>query len=768
MFNLARHYGEGHCARGSAQKQQHGREGRNFFYLRCKLTTAASMSKKKQPKLKENTPAPYSTPAQPPQSPQDALLKRVFVGSLLLMALLSSLLSLGTGINGDDEYQVDYSEKLVSYYLTMGQDTSALYIEKGNMHYYGGFFDLATGLANHALGFDKFDPAYHHVRHLFNAWMGITAILFMGLLAYLIGGWRAAVLGIWLMYLSPRFFGHAQMNPKDIPFAAGFAMSLYFMVRLFRSLPSPHWKTVLGLAAGIGLALSTRAGGLLLFGYLGLFAGLDFLFRYGWKGLGSHTGLVGKYALWCGVGAAGGYALAVLFWPAALADPLGHPLAALTEFSKLGVKIRLLFEGENVMSDQAAWYYPIAWIVRTVPLYILIGTLGSLLLLPAILKQYDRTAVLLLWFATVFPLAYIIYKDSILHDGWRHLMFIYPSLVVLASLFFVSLESQLSARKNLQYGFYGALALLLLEPAQFIARNPHLSYVYFNPVSGGLKAAFGEYETDYWGIGVKQGLDWLEAEGILQEGSPDTLTLASTFFYPLAWQAKGRFGDAVKVKYVRFNSRYSEDWDYGIFPSRFIRGAHLRSGNWPTSKAVHTVKVNGVPIVAIEKNETRAAFLGQEAVKAGNWAEAIQQFSREVEAHADNEVAWIGLSNAYINTQQYQQALDAANAALKAAPDVESGILYQGLAYLNLGQAGPALEAFDHATRVNDEYYVAYYYKGLIHQQQQRYREAYENAQKAIDSSPRFKPAYQLAAQALQALGDTQNAQRYLDAASRI
>ncbi|MCB9298184.1 MAG: hypothetical protein H6559_34450 [Lewinellaceae bacterium] len=55
-------------------------------------------------------------------------------------------MSLFSGINGDDEFQNDYSEKLVDYYLSFGADTAALYIEKGNMHYYGGFFDLVTSL----------------------------------------------------------------------------------------------------------------------------------------------------------------------------------------------------------------------------------------------------------------------------------------------------------------------------------------------------------------------------------------------------------------------------------------------------------------------------------------------------------------------------------------------------------------------------------------------------------------------------------------------
>ncbi|MCR9101794.1 MAG: tetratricopeptide repeat protein [bacterium] len=733
------------------------------------------MSKKKQG-TKKGAATVRSTPTAlpkvpsitPPESPNDPLLKKIFQFSIIGMVLLASLLSLGTGINGDDEYQVDYSEKLVDYYTSFGADTAALYIEKGNMHYYGGFFDLTTGLINAALGFDEFDTGYHQVRHVFNALMGMLAVLFVGLFVRQIAGWRAAVLAIWLLFLSPRFLGHSMMNPKDIPFAAGFAVSLYYMVRVFRTLPKPDWRNVLGLALGIGLALATRAGGLLLIAYLGLFAGLDFLFKYGVKGLTTQTKLVGQYLVWCLGAAVAGYIVAVLFWPAALVDPVGHPLAALTEFAQLGVKIRLLFEGENVMSDDTAWSYPLVWIVKTIPLYVLVGFLGSLFLLPRLLSKYDKTAVLLAYFATIFPVAYIIYKDSILHDGWRHLMFIYPSMIAVAALFWINMEDLLSNKKPLLYGLYGLLGLMAVESTQFIVRNPHLSYVYFNPIGGGLKGAFGTYETDYWGISVKQAIDWMEDEGILSENMQDTLRLATTFYYPASRQTREQFNGKVKMEYVRFSSRYDEPWDYAIFPSRFIRGAHLRSENWPTSKSVHTVTANGVPIATIEKNETLAAYNGQQAIKQSNWQEAIRQFTAEVQNHPDNEIAWIGLSNAYINAQQYNEALNAAQKALEVAPDVESAILYQGLAYLNTGRASEALQTFDYATRVNDEYFAAYYYMGLIHQQQQRYREAYENAQKAIEANPRFRAGYQLAAQALQALGDNQNAQRYLEAAQKL
>ena len=710
-----------------------------------------------------------SAPKAESESPEQVkLYGRIFRFSALGILLLTILLSLFSGINGDDEFQNDYSEKLADYYLSFGANKEALYIEKGNMHYYGGFFDLVTGLTNRALGFEEVDMAYHHVRHVFNAIMGFLAMLFVGLLAKEVAGWRAGILALWLIFLSPRFLGHSLMNPKDIPFAAGFAIATYYMVVLFKSMPKPSWKTALGLSLGVALALATRAGGLLLFGYLGLFAALDFLLKYGVKGLTQETKALGAYITY-GLGASiVAYILAILTWPAALADPIGHPLAALTEFSKLGVKIRVLFEGNNHFSDDTPWYYALSWIVKTIPLFSLLGFIGSLFILPALLRRYDTTAILLAYFATLFPVAYIIYKDSILHDGWRHLMFIYPSMVVLAATFFVTLESFVKGQRMRQYVVWGVLGFLALDSIAFIVRNPQYPYVYFNPLAGGINGAFGFYETDYWGVSVRQAIDWMEEEGILSPEMPDTVVLGTTFFYNTSRQARERFNGKVKVKYVRFNSRYNEAWDYGLFPSRYIRGAHLQSGNWPNSKTVHTVNANGVPLLAVEKDENKYAYQGQRAISSGNQQGAITLLQQEVAQNPDNELAWISLSNVHISMGRYQQALEAAQKALQAAPDVENALLYEGLAYLNLGQQQPALNSFQRLIKVNDDFYAAYYYMGLVYETGKNYQAALDNAQKAIDTNPRFKQAYQLAARVLQAMGDNQNATRYLEAAQKL
>jgi hypothetical protein len=66
----------------------------------------------------------------------------------------------------------------------------------------------------------------------------------------------------------------------------------------------------------------------------------------------SNTKQLGRYAVMVIGVAAAGYLLAVFFWPYALQSPLKNPFVALSKFSELEVKIRVLYEGENIMSDK--------------------------------------------------------------------------------------------------------------------------------------------------------------------------------------------------------------------------------------------------------------------------------------------------------------------------------------------------------------------------------------------------------------------------------
>ncbi len=690
--------------------------------------------------------------------------RKAFWGLSGFIALLMMLLSLGSGINEDDKYQVDYSEKLVSWYTTFGKDDAALQVEKGNMHYYGGFFDLVTGLANHALGFTPKQEAYHNLRHLFIALLGFLGLLFTALLGREMGGWRLGIIILSLGFLSPRYLGHSLMNPKDIPFAAGVAMALYFLLRWLRQMPKPDWRTLLGLAGGIGLAFGVRAGGLILFGYVGLFALLEFVRRYGVSALWQRKELTGKYILY-GVGVLlGGFVLGLLFWPYGMQSPIAHTREALSAFAKFGTQIRVLFEGKSVMSDDLPWYYPLSWIYRSIPMSVFIGFVAGLVLLPRLWKRYDPMGLGLALFAFAFPLVYVIAKDSVLYDGWRHLIFVYPGMLVFAGTAWLYLIDRFREKLQMRYALLGIFALSLLEPAWFIARNYHYPYVYFNPLAGGISHAFGRYETDYWGVSVRQAVEEMEKRSLIPAAGEKPLEVVSSFWYNASLYLR-KYGDRVHTDYVRYNDRFSKSWDYGIFPSRYLRGPHLLSGNWPSSRSIATVNAQGVPLTAIYKAGGEDVFRAAQAVKSKDWATAIPLLQEEVKAHPDNEWAWQSLAMAYLNSSQPPKAKEAAEELLKVAPDNLNGLYFLSLAELNTNDLPSAEKHLLRAIEVDPEYAMAYFYLAIIHNQTGDTNRALDEVLKSIKYNPKFPNAYELAAQIYEKMGDSQTAARYRKAA---
>jgi len=709
----------------------------------------------------------YTPTAEQVETPVE---RKVYYGLLSLATVVLLGLSFASGINADEKFQDDYAEKLVNYYASGGADKAALYEGDQSSQrynkYYGGFFELVSGSVNRVLG-NTPGPAYHRARHFLNSLFGVLILVLVAAWARQMAGLRAGILAIILFLASPRLLGHSVMNPKDIPFAAGYLMGAYFLYRCLLHLPKPRWQDGLGFVLGAALATATRAGGVLVFCYAGLFLGLDFLFRYGFKGIVQQSGLFFRYAgYWLGTTLVG-FGLALLFWPFALQAPLAHTKEALDLFSNYAVRIIILFGGENMYSDGIPRSYPVIWLGISVALSVIVGFLGSLVALGALGKRYGRLPLLLLFFCTLFPLLYIMIKQSPLYDGWRQLLFIYPTTLVTSALFFTYLGDYLNRFSWGRYALWAGVLLLSADALFFTARNPSYPYVYFNPLVGGGKGAFGQYEMDYWGLSSQQAIEWMEDQGILHAGV-DSLTIGTTFPYNVQRQLDFSYKDKVKVQYIRYHRRFSEPCDYGIFPNRFIRSAHLKAGTWPMSKTVHTVTANGVPLAVVEHDPQGFAMQAEALLKANQAAAAVPLFQQEVAAYPDNEQGWTGLASALVTINQPDPALEAADKALAIAPDNETALYLQGYAYLQKNDAAKAMGTFTYLLKVDPENAMAFYWMGEIYKQRNELQNAFDSFQQAIQYNPKLKQAYLSAADILEQQGDSNNAARYRQAAAQL
>ena len=598
-------------------------------------------------------------------------------------------------VTGDEHWHHDYGKAIYAYFFENDQSIlsykhveGSKKFEESGIHYYGGLFDLTVSIANHKLGW----WGDYEMGHFINSIVGAVGIIFCGLVAMEIGGWFAGLLALIFLFLSPSYLGHCFNNPKDIPFASASIMATYYLIRFFKMLKTPSLFTSILLAFAIGAALGVRIGGLLFIIYLWFFAALYWLMNKEQRNL-FNTKLIIRMILI----SIGGYLIGIACWPYALQNPIGNPLETLGVMSHFFTPISLLFGGETIMNNEVPSSYIPTYIGITAPLFIVFSLF---LLIPFLIKtsKQDTFFKFIVLFVCIFPWAYATYKGSALYDGWRHFLFIYPPLVVLCALAWNWLYQTLKG--NLKWFVPVLVTVLTLFPIKFMAKNHGFESLYFNEWYGGINAAYTNYETDYWMNGSKQAYDWIISnENITQRiANNDTIGIRTNCVDPVRYYVKHQFGDDkhIGAGYVRYTNRMNmNDWDYGIFYSRFMSKEELETpGIYPPKSAYHTIKVDDVPIMVIikrdHKKEAKLLAVAQRQLAQQHIDSALTTCNQVLAIYSENPKAISLKAQLLVQMKQYDAAITLLNDALFCNSQNIEYYYFIGMAYLNKGDKANA------------------------------------------------------------------------------
>jgi len=316
---------------------------------------------------------------------------------------------------------------------------------------------------------------------------------------------RLGLLAAGLLVLSPRFFAESFYNGKDIVFTALFTMGAWAVARVLAR-PTAGRAIVAGLATAA--ATDVRLLGLLLVPFaLGLGFGGELAGRL------RRAGAALLYLL----ATAGG---AVAGWPYLWAAPLGNLQAAYASLSHYQWPGQLLYLGQELPATDLPWHYPLVWLSITTPLaYQVAAGLGLVVAVAGLARQPltrlrqpagQLDALFVGWL--LGPLALIIGLHSILYDGWRHLYFIYPAVLLLAVRGGQWLWQQ-RARRGWRGVVLGAAMLAGAEVAATAVRMVRMhpqQQAYFSYLPA--RTAERLFERDYWGLSYRQGLEYLVAQ----------------------------------------------------------------------------------------------------------------------------------------------------------------------------------------------------------------------------------------------------------------
>lgn len=438
------------------------------------------------------------------------------------------------GMSWDEPYRFYGGNEKLAYYQSFFNGEAAPEFDD----LYPGLFDLPLAIFRGAFP-DLGSPSQQG--HVLSLLFGLVALAVAWRLCSRLGGERAGFWALLFLVATPRFYGHMFFNPKDIPFAAMYLLSVYLLVEVLLQLPRlANWKTVASLGFACGLALSARIGGVLLLFYFAFFIFCFLALKHFTSYRKEHVNrwkAVGEDCLsWAARGGlAGVLALAVLlvFWPVGHSDPLGTLYSALTEAQEFGWNGIVLMDGHFWKAQDLPAYYIPYWLKVSMPewmlLLLIISTVAGGLYVYRSMRARNTVNALFwsracVFFSALFPLAYMLYSQPVLYDGMRHFLFVLPIFACICALTLEWCLRQLSSRGRGSWAsvVQATFGLLVLFTVVEMFRLHPYQYVYFNQISGGLNSAFNRDETDYWGLSHKEAADWLNAYA--QEHPPEEAT----------------------------------------------------------------------------------------------------------------------------------------------------------------------------------------------------------------------------------------------------
>jgi hypothetical protein len=435
---------------------------------------------------------------------------------LIAVAFLVVLATFGDyGTTWDEDYHFWYGFKVVAYYGSFFRDTTAL--TSPPISYYGALFDATAALLA------PISPlGYYTTRHLLNALVGIAGLVGCWKLGREIGGPRVGFCALIALLLTPNYYGQIFNNPKDVPFAAGYVWSLYYLVRILPAFPLPPRRDVLKLGLAIGLTLAIRVGGLLLLCYLVMALASVCVLRL--RGSRQLTQALAELATATRRVVAPvlvlAYALMLAAWPWAQPDPLWRPIAALIQFGHHDFPYNTLFDGTYYPApDLPRSYLPVFFLIQLPELTVLLLAAGVVCVPFWIWRTRPPPKHLLVpalvIFAALFPIGFAVATHAILFDGMRHFLFVEPPLICCAALAFDAALRWLRPRRAAFAAATAALALYFVHHIALMVELHPDEYVYYNAFVGGVPGAAGRYKLDYWANSYREAaidlVGWLKA-----------------------------------------------------------------------------------------------------------------------------------------------------------------------------------------------------------------------------------------------------------------
>ena len=375
---------------------------------------------------------------------------------------------------------------------------------------YGVFFEiLLITIIEIILEIKNFSEIFYN-RHFANHLLFIISIIcFYFLCLDIFKNKLYSFLGATILYTSPRIFAQSFYNDKDLVFLSFFIFLIFFSIKFIKK---PVYYNAFLLACFSAIANNIRIIGIYVVILVAFFLIIQILMKNKLDLKKINSLLILLFF---------NFFFLYILWPFLWESPFDNILYALKSFSKYPWGVNVFYLGEFYKSEFLPWHYFFIYFFATTPLLLsIIIILGMYQILLRFIKRFinidknnsykdiwrsEKEKIFLFIFITIItPLFLIYFFNSRLFNGWRHLYFLYPCLI-LTGIYFIDRMALIYSKKKMVLIFTFILSIICINNLYNLIKLHPYQYIYFNSIFE--KRANKLFEIDYWGVSNKNFLE---------------------------------------------------------------------------------------------------------------------------------------------------------------------------------------------------------------------------------------------------------------------
>jgi hypothetical protein len=610
------------------------------------------------------------------------------------------------GSNADQFYDGANGKWALEYYVN--GDTTIMNYEESDalipgsdqkmgthMRLYGVSFEIIPAILIKYCNLGEYEVL---IRQLLIALFGIIFLLFVCLIAKKISrSWLCAIITLLVVFFTPPVFNWMLQYHKNVPTAAGVAISIYAMLCIFEMLPLFKWKYIILAITGIALATSVRlsVGFIVVFFYAAGFLLLLFFdkeLRCFLKKSFLKIFCISAFICLFGI------ALGLCFYPYLFyVGPYRLIVDTFALTSNHFVNPPWFWNGEIVRFHDIPQYVDLTCYLFTIPLFVFGGIILffiDIIRNRKIYRSHFLFQALFLIFTAFFPIIYMWLSETRFVD-WSHTMFVYASLAPIAGYGIYAMWNVLKS-KRVKIVYTVIVVFCILPTALWQMKNYKYTGSYYNVFVSNPR---DKYEIVGSDGGMVNCFKWL-VDNELKDTSKVYRIMAKDAVVKAYAESKRIKNVDIIIGGARGFA--SCDVDYAIVDMCFLP-LNVRKRWFPPTGVLYSEKLDGKPIaVVVKKHPSDAA--GIKLILQNNFQEGITELEKAYNYNNRNFGLWYYMGLGYYHTGNYQRAAYFFTETINMWAMPEETLLslaYLGVSYLALEQTDNAIQVLSMASTVN-------------------------------------------------------------------